>query len=134
MARSLNRGLFDWGESDTKAEVFIRINWELTATNFYETMSKKDSKDSHARVCLSRLTRILEITMLEELQQLEHTGDVARNLEIESNSEPAQKSFFYKSSEKINKIISRRGEKSLIEWVPINLKKYSKALWFSERI
>lgn len=72
-------------------------------------MSKKDSKDSHARVCLSRLTRILEITMLEELQQLEHTGDVARNLEIESNSEPAQKSFFYKSSEKINKIISRRG-------------------------
>ena len=53
--------------------------------------------------------------MLEELQQLEHTGDVARNLEIGSNSEPAQKSFFYKSSEKINKIISRRGEKSLIE-------------------
>lgn len=50
--------------------------------------------------------------MLEDLQQLEYTGDVARNLKIEINSKPAaQKSFFFKSSEKINKIISRKGEK-----------------------
>ena len=76
-------------------------------------MYKKDSKDCHARVCLSRLTRILDMAMLEDLQQLEHTGDVARNLEIDSNMKP-QRSFFYKSSEKINRIISRKGEGSCV--------------------
>lgn len=73
-------------------------------------MYKKECKDSQARVCLSRLTRILDIDMLEDLQQLEHTGNVARNLEIESSLKP-QRSFFSKSSEKINKIMSRKGEK-----------------------
>lgn len=72
-------------------------------------MYKKECKDSHARVCLSRLTRVLDINMLEDLQQLEHTGNVARNLEIESNLKP-QRSFFSKSSEKINKIMNRKGE------------------------
>ena len=73
-------------------------------------MYKKECKDSHARVCLSRLTRILDINMLEDLQQLEHTGDVTRNLELESIFKP-QRSFFSKSSEKINKIMNRKGEK-----------------------
>lgn len=71
-------------------------------------MYKKECKDSHARVCLSRLTRVLDINMLEDLQQLEHTGNVARNLEIDSNFK-SQKSFFSKSSEKINKIMNRKG-------------------------
>ncbi|XP_020605970.1 rho GTPase-activating protein 19-like [Orbicella faveolata] len=71
-------------------------------------MYKKECKDSHARVCLSRLTRVLDINMLEDLQQLEHTGNVARNLEIDSNFKP-QRSFFSKSSEKINKIMNRKG-------------------------
>ncbi|XP_078354398.1 rho GTPase-activating protein 19-like [Oculina patagonica] len=71
-------------------------------------MYKKECKDAHARVCLSRLTRILDINMLEDLQQLEHTGNVATNLEIESNLKP-QRSFFSKSSEKINKIMNRKG-------------------------
>jgi len=47
--------------------------------------------------------------MLEDLQQLEHTGNVARNLEIDSNLKP-QRSFFSKSSEKISKIMNRKGE------------------------
>ena len=58
---------------------------------------------------MSRLTRVLDINMLEDLQQLEHTGNVARNLEIDSNFK-SQKSFFSKSSEKINKIINRKGK------------------------
>lgn len=76
-------------------------------------MYKKECKDAHARVCLSRLTRILDINMLEDLQQLEHTGNVATNLEIESNLKP-QRSFFSKSSEKINKIMNRKGEKPTV--------------------
>ena len=58
---------------------------------------------------MSRLTRVLDINMLEDLQQLEHTGNVARNLEIDSNFKP-QRSFFSKSSEKINKIMNRKGK------------------------
>ena len=76
---------------------------------FWRKMYKKECKDPHARVCLSRLTRVLDINMLEDLQQLEHTGNVARNLEIDSNFKP-QRSFFSKSSEKINKIMNRKGK------------------------
>lgn len=71
-------------------------------------MHKKDYKDSHARVCLSRLTRLLDMDILEDLQQLEYTGNVTRNLEIVTTVK-AHRSFFSKSTEKLNKIMSRKG-------------------------
>lgn len=71
-------------------------------------MHKKDYKDSHARVCLSRLTRLLDMDILEDLQQLEYTGNVTRNLEIVTTVKP-HRSFFSKSTEKLNKIMSRKG-------------------------
>ena len=74
-------------------------------------MHKKEFKDSHARVCLSRLTRVLDMEILEDLQQLEHTGNVTRNLEIESKLKPAPRSFFSKSTEKLNKIMSGKGRR-----------------------
>ena len=77
-------------------------------------MNKKDFKDSHAKVCLSRLTRILNLDMLEDLQQLEHTGNVSRNLEVETNLKP-HRSFFSKSSDKINKIMNRKGKHFILD-------------------
>ena len=81
-------------------------------------MYKKEYKDSHARVCLSRLTRVLDMDILEDLQQLEYTGNVTRNLEIESNLKP-HRTFFSQSSEKINKIISRKGRILIYYYIPV---------------
>lgn len=81
-------------------------------------MHKKECKDSHARVCLSRLTRVLDMDILEDLQELEQTGNVSRNLEMESNLK-RHRTFFTKSSEKINKMMNRKGRglKSGFPWV-----------------
>ena len=92
-------------------QMYVKYFW----CYFWRIMYRKECKDSHDRVCLSRLTRVLDINMLEDLQQLEHTGNVARNLEIDSNLKP-QRSFFSKSSEKISKIMNRKGE-NLLQWI-----------------
>jgi len=46
--------------------------------------------------------------ILEDLQELEQTGNVSRNLEMESNLK-RHRTFFTKSSEKINKMMNRKG-------------------------
>ena len=72
-------------------------------------MNKKESKDPYTTVCLSRLTRILDLDVLEDLQEVEESGNVAKNLDIESSSKINQ-SFFSRSSKKLNRIISKRSK------------------------
>ncbi|XP_032221924.2 rho GTPase-activating protein 19 isoform X1 [Nematostella vectensis] len=70
-------------------------------------MSKNDARDPYGSICLSRLTRILDLKMLEDLQELENSGNVAKNLELERHFKP-HRSFLEKSTEKFNKIIHRK--------------------------
>lgn len=70
-------------------------------------MNKKDTRDPYASICISRLTRLLDLDVLEDIQELEDAGNVIKNLELENQSKP-NRSFIAKSTEKINKIIHRR--------------------------
>lgn len=70
-------------------------------------MNKKDSRDPYASICISRLTRLLDLDVLEELQELEEEGNVIKNLELETQPKP-NRSFLAKSTEKINRIIHRK--------------------------
>ena len=70
-------------------------------------MSKKDTQDPYAAICISRLTRLLDLDILEEIQELEDAGNVMKNLEFENQSKP-NRSFLAKSTEKFNRIISRK--------------------------
>lgn len=88
--------------------IFIRIY--LT-----DTMSKRETRDPYATVCLSRLTKVLDLDVLEVFQSLEDSGFVLSNLAVEAKFKP-HRSFLAKSSEKLNKIINRKGK-----WMTIHL-------------
>jgi hypothetical protein len=83
-------------------------------------MSRKDTRDPYAAICLSRLTRILDLDILEDLQELEDTGNVIKNLELENQSKP-NRSFIAKSTGKINKMISRKRKlyRTNQQWIDI---------------
>ena len=78
-------------------------------------MSKRETRDPYATVCLSRLTRVLDLDVLEVFQSLEDSGFVLSNLAVEAKFKP-HRSFLAKSSEKLNKIINRKGK-----WMTIHL-------------
>ncbi|XP_046850221.1 rho GTPase-activating protein 19-like isoform X2 [Xenia sp. Carnegie-2017] len=73
-------------------------------------MSKKEGKDSYAVIVISKLLRIIDLEMIEDLQEAESTKNVSRNLEIAGNLASRKgKNFFSKSSERINKILHKSG-------------------------
>ena len=80
-------------------------------------MNKKECKDPYTTLCLSRLTRILDLEMLEDLQEVEESGNVAKNLEIVSSSTCAHQSFLSKSSQKLNKLINKRSKFSMFWFI-----------------
>ena len=86
-------------------------------------MSKKDTRDPYAAICLSRLTRLLDLDILEDLQELEDSGNVIKNLELENQWKP-NRSFIAKSTEKINKMISRKGKFLIVIFVNLMVSKY----------
>ena len=76
-------------------------------------MSKKEGKDSYAVIVISKLLRIIDLEMIEDLQEAESTKNVSRNLEIAGNLASRKgKNFFSKSSDRINKILHKSGKLS----------------------
>lgn len=72
-------------------------------------MNKKESKDPYTTLCVSRLTRILDLEVLEDLQEVEESGNVAKNLEIDDSSSCIQQVLF-KSSQRLNKVTNKRSK------------------------